>query len=75
MTRPAASLADMERVRISAPPETALLTLEQLAAWLQVGVETALALHLPCVEVSKNNLRFPVRRCLQELERRASIAA
>lgn len=70
-TRRAADTIEMERVRATAPPETAVLTVEQVAAWLQVGTDTVLALKLPSVELSDRNLRIPVRLALQELERRA----
>jgi len=75
MARRAADAIEMQRVSETAPPETAVLTLEQAAAWLQVGTKTVLAAKLPCVTLSDRSLRFPVRLVLRELEKRARYVA
>jgi len=74
MSTRAADPVEMARVRESAPPTTAVLTLAQLAAWLQVGTDTAMSLGLPAIAIGKQ-LRYPVGMVLREIEKRASRAA
>lgn len=53
------------------PKREAVLTLEQLAAWLQVGPDAARAMNLPAVQVGKNRYRYLAGQVLDELARRA----
>lgn len=52
------------------PPE-AILTTEQLAAWLQVSVTQVQRLNLPAVPVGKRRWRYIAGQVLEELRRRA----
>lgn len=75
MSRRAAPQADLAAIRAAAPPETAILTLEQVAAWLQVGCDAVLRLGLPTIAISERQARYSVRQVLAWLERRAERAA
>ena len=52
------------------PPE-AILTADQLAAWLQVSVSQVHRLNLPAVRVGKSRYRYIAGQVLEELRRRA----
>jgi hypothetical protein len=52
---------------VTYPPE-AYLTLEQVAAALQVSVKVARRLGLPQVKWGKKTVRYPWGRCLQQLD-------
>ncbi len=54
-----------------APPRDAILTPEQLAAWLQVSVDQAKGLNLPAIRVGKRGWRFVAGQVVDELQRRA----
>ena len=53
------------------PKREAVLTLEQVAAWLQVGEDAARAMNLPAIQVGKNRYRYVAGQVLDELTRRA----
>lgn len=52
------------------PPREAILTLAQLAAWLQVGEDTAAHMGFRAVRVGKR-WRWIAGQVLEEMERRA----
>lgn len=52
------------------PPE-AILTAEQVAAWLQVSVSQVQRMNLPAVPVGKRRYRYIAGQVLEELRRRA----
>jgi hypothetical protein len=54
-----------------APPREAMLTIQQVARWLDCGVAAARKLNLPGVEVAAGKWRYPVGAVVAELERRA----
>lgn len=54
----------------SYPPE-AVLTAEQVAEWLQVGVGQVQRMNLPAVAVGKRRWRYIAGQVLDELKRRA----
>lgn len=72
MTAKAADSIDMATVQKCTPPLTALLTIQQVAAWLQVGIRTVDSLELPVIVLSAHNIRYSVRQVLEILERRAA---
>lgn len=55
----------------AAPAREAVLTTEQVAAWLQVSPEQVLRMKLPAVAVGKHRWRYVAGQVLDELQRRA----
>lgn len=53
------------------PAREAVLTLAQLARWLQVGEVAARAMNFKAVQVGKNRWRYVAGQVLEELEKRA----
>jgi hypothetical protein len=53
------------------PVREAVLTTEQVAAWLQISPEQVRRLHLPAVAVGKRKWRYVCGQVLDELQRRA----
>ncbi len=53
------------------PAREAILTLAQLAAWLQVGEDAAAHMNFKAVRVGKRSWRWIAGQVLEELERRA----
>ena len=74
MSRRAAPLVDLAAIRSAAPPETAILTLGQVAAWLQVGCNAVLQLQIPTIPIG-DRTRYSARQVLAFLERKAERAA
>jgi hypothetical protein len=72
VTTRAADVLDMTRLREATPPETAMLTREQVAAWLQIGVTAVDRLDLPTIQLGAHTIRYSVRQVLDHLERRAA---
>ena len=58
-------------VPVEAPPETAMLTKEQAAAWLQISERQLERLNLPVVMLGKRTPRYHVGSILEHLTRRA----
>ena len=71
MTAKAADPLDMDRLRTSAPGETALLKKAQVAAWLQIGVGQVDRYNLPTIRLGGHTTRYSVRQVLAHLERLA----
>lgn len=53
------------------PAREAVLTLAQLAAWLQVGEDAVRKMNFKAVQIGKNRWRYVAGQVLDELERRA----
>ena len=71
MTARAATWDALAEVARAAPPPTAILTKEQVAAWLQIGVNTVDELGLPTIMLTERNLRYSVRQVLEYVEGQA----
>jgi hypothetical protein len=54
------------------PPREAVLTLEQLAAWLQISPDAAANLNLPSFPVGKRGRRYIAGQVLDKLAERAA---
>ena len=63
---------DAVRGRAIAYEPTAILTIEQVAAWLQMGIRSVERLNLPCVYLGTRTRRYVARDVLDYLERRKS---
>lgn len=59
-------------LNVTAYPETAVLTIEQLAAALQVSVRQAERLDLPCVYLGTRTRRYVWGQVLETLRKRAA---
>jgi len=53
------------------PPRDAVLTTEQVAAWLQISPEQVRRMNLPAVPCGKNKWRYIASQVLTALEKRA----
>ena len=74
MTTKAAPVIEMETLSKTTPPLTAVLTKAQLAAWLQIGINTLSDdLDLPTIGLTPRNPRYSVRQVLKYLEQQAEI--
>ena len=62
--------ADPVQAPAFVPPREAVLTLAQLAAWLQVGEDVAAHMNLPAVRIGKR-WRWIAGQVLDEMQRRA----
>ena len=54
-----------------APPREAVLTPEQLCAWLQISHRQLHRLDLPAVRLGKHTVRYSVEQVLEHLKRKA----
>ncbi len=73
MTTRAAPVIEMETLLKTTPPLTAVLTKAQVAAWLQIGINTLDDLDLPTIGLTPRNPRYSVRQVLEYLEQQAEI--
>ena len=60
-----------EQTPIGYSPET-VLTIEQVADWLQISKRSAESLHLPCFYLGKRTRRFLAKDVLRYIEAKAA---
>jgi hypothetical protein len=54
--------------KVRAYPPEAVLTIEQVAAWLQISKRTAEKLHIPCLYLGTRTRRYVARDVLKYLD-------
>ena len=65
------AVATLDPLR-EAPPREAVLTPEQLCAWLQISHRQLHRLDVPCIRLGRRTVRYSVEQVLEHLKRRAS---
>jgi hypothetical protein len=61
----------VERSPIGYTPET-VLTIEQVAEWLQIGERSAEDLHLPCFYLGTRTRRYLAKHVLEYIEKKVA---
>lgn len=63
-------MPDPKEIDPKAYPAHAVLTIKQVAEWLQVGVRSVERMNIPCVMLGTRTRRFVAKDVLRYLDRR-----